>query len=174
MRSTAADPKWFIGMFVFWNNMEFWNVRILWKWNIGIVVTCWFSLVSLSFEYIHICNNCHLIRKWNTDTSNCKLLFIRRIDDLYLLKCLVPEILLGALLSVKMSLGCCYQRIGLTRVIVGKNLHKNMCVCKYTCMYTFTLVCVLIHRVGHRHIFFIVNCHVARWPWGSKKMDNIL
>ena len=77
---------------------------------------------------------------------------------------LVPEILLGALLSVKMSLGCCYQRIGLTRVIVGKNLHKNMCVCKYTCMYTFTLVCVLIHRVGHRHIFFIVNCHVARWP----------
>ena len=54
--------------------------------------------------------------------------------------------------------------IGLTRVIVGKNLHKNMCVCKYTCMYTFTLVCVLIHRVGHRHIFFIVNCHVARWP----------
>ena len=130
VRSTAADPKWFIGMFVFWNNLVFWNVRILWKWNIGIVVTCWFSLVSLSFEYI--------------------------------------------LLSVKMSLGCCYQRIGLTRVIVGKNLHKNMCVCKYTCMYTFTLVCVLIHRVGHRHIFFIVNCHVARWPWGSKKMDNIL
>ena len=89
VRSTAADPKWLIGMFVFWNNMEFWNVRILWKWNIGIVVTCWFSLVSLSFEYIHICNNCHLIRKWNTDTSNCKLLFIRRIDDLYLLKCLI-------------------------------------------------------------------------------------
>ena len=29
VRSTAADPKWFIGMFVFWNNMEFWNVRIL-------------------------------------------------------------------------------------------------------------------------------------------------
>ena len=29
VRSAAAAPKWFIGMFVFWNNMEFWNVRIL-------------------------------------------------------------------------------------------------------------------------------------------------
>ena len=45
VRSTATNPTWYIGILEYWNNIEYWNIRILGKWNIGILVTWCFVLV---------------------------------------------------------------------------------------------------------------------------------
>ena len=49
----GALPPTLYGILEYWNTMEYWNIRILGKWNIGILVTWWFSLVfwgSSSFD----------------------------------------------------------------------------------------------------------------------------
>ena len=36
---SGALPPTQHGILEYWNNMEYWNIRILGKWNIGILVT---------------------------------------------------------------------------------------------------------------------------------------
>ena len=41
----GALPPTQNGIMEYRNDMEYWNIRILGKWNIGILVTWWFSLI---------------------------------------------------------------------------------------------------------------------------------
>ena len=55
VRSTATNPTWYIGILEYWNNIEYWNIRILGKWNIGILVTWCFFVVFVEVPAASTC-----------------------------------------------------------------------------------------------------------------------
>ena len=59
---------WYVGILVleYWNTMEYWNIRILGKWNIGILVTMEPRYIGILEYWNNMeCWNIGILGKWD-------------------------------------------------------------------------------------------------------------
>ena len=70
----GALPPTLYGILEYWNTMEYWNIRILGKWNIGILVTMEPRYIGILVYWYGI------LVYWNTRILDKHYLFLRFLD----------------------------------------------------------------------------------------------